>query len=99
MGKRLLITALCALGLLSCTGQRSDGDFTSDELALLHTSDSIMRVLTIADSLDLQVLRSQSTDLSEAALVNGNQKCSDFGNIECSIFGIKTTVLLASAVQ
>ena len=31
--------------------------------------------------------------------VNGNQKCSDFGNIECSIFGIKTTVLLASAVQ
>ena len=70
MGKRLLITALCALGLLSCTGQRSEGDFTSDELALLHTSDSIMRVLTIADSLDLQVLRSQSTDLSEAALLS-----------------------------
>ena len=68
MGKRLLITALCALGLLSCTGQRSEGDFTFDELAMLHTSDSIMRVLTIADSLDLQVLRSQSTDLSEAAL-------------------------------
>ena len=70
MGKRLLITALCALGLLSCTGQRSEGDFTFDELALLHTSDSIMRVLTIADSLDLQVLRSQSTDLSEAALLS-----------------------------
>lgn len=32
-------------------------------------------------------------------IVNGNQKCSDFGNSECSIFGIKTTVLLASAVQ
>ena len=32
-------------------------------------------------------------------VVNGNQKCSDFGNSECSIFGIKTTVLLASAVQ
>ena len=31
--------------------------------------------------------------------VNGNQKCSDFGNSECSIFGIKTTVLLASTVQ
>ena len=31
--------------------------------------------------------------------VNGNQKCSDFGNSECSIFGIKTIVLLASAVQ
>ena len=34
-----------------------------------------------------------------AAFVNGNQKCSNFGNSECSIFGIKTTVLLASAVQ
>ena len=34
-----------------------------------------------------------------AGSVNGNQKCSDFGNNECSIFGIKTTVLLASAVQ
>lgn len=68
MGKRLLITALCALGLLSCTGQRPGGDFTFDELALLHTSDSIMRVLTITDSLDLQVLRSQSAYLSEAAL-------------------------------
>ena len=32
-------------------------------------------------------------------LVNGNQKCSDFGDSECSIFGFKTTVLLASAVQ
>lgn len=32
-------------------------------------------------------------------VVNGNQKCSDFGNSECSIFGIKTTVLFASAVQ
>ena len=31
--------------------------------------------------------------------VNGNQKCSNFGNSECSIFGINTTVLLASAVQ
>ena len=30
---------------------------------------------------------------------SSNQKCSDFGNSECSIFGIKTTVLLASAVQ
>ena len=37
--------------------------------------------------------------LSYPAVVNGNQKCSDFGNSECSIFGIKTTVLLASAVQ
>ena len=32
-------------------------------------------------------------------IVNGNQKCSDFGNSECSSFGIKTTVFLASVVQ
>ncbi len=38
-------------------------------------------------------------DRPEYSRVNGNQKCSDFGNSECSIFGIKTTVLLASAVQ
>ena len=31
--------------------------------------------------------------------VNGNKKCSDFGNSECSSFGIKTTVFLASVVQ
>ena len=42
--------------------------------------------------------RSYKHHLSDYA-VNGNQKCSDFGNSECSIFGIKTTVLLASAVQ
>ena len=36
---------------------------------------------------------------SKIPFVNGNQKCSDFGNSECSIFGIKTTVLFASAVQ
>ena len=31
--------------------------------------------------------------------VNGNQKCSDFGNSECCFFGIKSTVLFASAEQ
>ena len=41
----------------------------------------------------------QTPQFSDLYDVNGNQKCSDFGNSECSIFGIKTTVLLASAVQ
>ena len=49
----------------------------------------------IAASLLLAV----SVALGNSRVVNGNQKCSDFGNSECSIFGIKTTVLLASAVQ
>ena len=51
----------------------------------------------------MAVLSSRRQSLCESAIrklfVNGNQKCSDFGNSECSIFGIKTTVLLASAVQ
>ena len=45
--------------------------------------------------------KAEGVELAKTAIniVNGNQKCSDFGNSECSIFGIKTTVLLASAVQ
>ena len=37
--------------------------------------------------------------IKDKITVNGNQQCSNFGNSECSIFGINTTVLLASAVQ
>ena len=44
-------------------------------------------------------LKGLSLQKAYGEIVNGNQKCSDFGNSECSIFGIKTTVLLASAVQ
>ena len=32
-------------------------------------------------------------------VVNGNEKCSDFGNNECSVFGIRSTAISASAVQ
>ena len=45
------------------------------------------------------VREANSENVGKTITVNGNQKCSDFGNNECSIFGIKTTVLLASAVQ
>ncbi len=45
---------------------------------------------TVTDRFDLKMVQDK--------IVNGNQKCSDFGNSECSIFGIKTTVLLASVV-
>ncbi len=41
----------------------------------------------------------RGTLVFESPVVNGNQKCSDFGNSECSIFGIKTTVFSASVVQ
>ena len=45
------------------------------------------------------ILKYPDAEVSKVPFVNGNQKCSDFGNSECSIFGIKTTVLFASAVQ
>ena len=50
-------------------------------------------------STSTQAKRQPSMRMEKYLAVNGNQKCSDFGNSECSIFGIKTTVLLASAVQ
>jgi peptide deformylase len=44
------------------------GGFTPAEKAIIHDADSIMRVLTIEDSLDLEVLRNTSTDLSPEAI-------------------------------
>ena len=44
-----------------------------------------------ADGVLIQRPADASVD-KEKGTVNGNQKCSDFGNSECSIFGIKTTV-------
>ena len=61
----------------------------------------IYGILQIYSILNLVVFFSYCSRglLIDQTYVNGNQKCSDFGNSECSIFGIKTTVLLASAVQ
>ena len=69
MKKLLLI--ICALSVLtvSCM-QTKNGEFTKEELSLIHSADSIMRVLVVTDSLDNQVLRAQSTDLSSTALLS-----------------------------
>lgn len=57
------------LGLLVCISCcRTPEGFSKEELALIHGADSLMRVLTIEDSLDLKVLRNQSEDLSASAL-------------------------------
>ena len=50
--------------------QTPNGEFTKDELSLIHSADSIMRVLTVTDPLDNQVLRAESTDLSTTALLS-----------------------------
>ena len=69
MKKILLI--ICALSVLtaSCM-QTPNGEFTKEELSLIHSADSIMRVLVVTDSLDNQTLRAQSTDLSSTALLS-----------------------------
>ncbi len=76
MNRRFVFAALAALCLAGC--RTSDpGDFTSQETALIQRSisgleagvpESTMRVLTIADSADLAVLRAPSVNLSEDAL-------------------------------
>lgn len=48
----------------------TNGEFTKEELSLIHSADSIMRVLVVTDSLDNQTLRAQSTDLSSTALLS-----------------------------
>ena len=53
---------------------RQAEDFTAAELAMIHESDSIMRVLTIDAPADHAVLRSLSYDLSDSALLSDDFK-------------------------
>lgn len=57
--------------LVSLTGRKPDRkksslSFTENEIALIQSADTLMRVLNVNDSSDLAVLRSKSTELSEA---------------------------------
>lgn len=65
-----IIKSLAAIALatcLSCQRQTEKG-FNDSELNIINGTDSIMRVLTIENDTDLNILRSCSTDLSLAAL-------------------------------
>lgn len=53
---------------ISCS-QPEEG-FTKEELALIHGTDSTMRVLTIESEEDLSILRSNSINLSDKALLS-----------------------------
>lgn len=64
--KKHVILSILGMLVFSCTGQ----GFTSDEIRLIRSADSPMRVLTIEDSLDLKVLRAQSLDLPASALMS-----------------------------
>ncbi len=66
--KTLSTTAIILAILLSVSCNRPSEGFTDEERSLINGADSIMRVLTIEDSLDNAVLRSISTDMSAKAL-------------------------------
>ena len=68
--------SLIALGvsllwaILFFRSEANNGDFTSDELAIIESTDSIMRVLTIDNTNDLKVLRGTSTNLNNETLLS-----------------------------
>ena len=68
--------SLIALGvsllwaILFFRSEANNGDFTSDELAIIESTDSIMRVLTIDNTDDLKVLRGTSTNLNNETLLS-----------------------------
>ncbi|MBR4977828.1 MAG: peptide deformylase [Bacteroidales bacterium] len=66
--KKLFIICVVASAIFSCT--RVETGFSQEERALINGADSIMRVLTIEDSLDLAVLRAVSSDMSAEALLS-----------------------------
>ena len=68
--KRILIIATALMALAACASRGGSGDFTTQEISLIQSSDSIMRVLTIEDPSDLEILRAPSTDLSCKALMS-----------------------------
>ena len=68
MKKNLILIFALIIFTFSC--MKNNGNFNTDELLLINSADSIMRVLTINDSLDAKVLRAKSTDLSPEALMS-----------------------------
>lgn len=75
IGLSLILLGIFLMAMVSHF--RSDDDeagFTEQELAVLDETDSIMRVLTIEDSLDLAALRAPSRELSAEMLLSDEFK-------------------------
>ena len=62
----LLVILAIAIGIIvwGYIPDRGEGGFTAEERALIRSTDSTFRVLTVEDSLDNAILRSASTNLS-----------------------------------
>lgn len=67
--RRYILIGMAMMAALAC-GRSKTGGFSSGELELLNGTDSIMRVLTIQDSIDLAVLRAVSCDFSAKELMS-----------------------------
>ena len=66
--KKLFILCLAVSAIFSCN--RAETGFSQEERRLIHSIDSIMRVLTIEDPADMQTLRAVSRDFSVEALLS-----------------------------
>ena len=65
-----VLAALLLFGLVSLSCGRGASGLSRAEKALISGSDSLMRVLTVADSADLDVLRAESVDFTAADLAS-----------------------------
>ena len=70
MVKKAISAIILCLAAVSCGRQAVRDGFTQEELAIICSPDSIMRVLTIEDSTDLTVLRSESRDIPVGSLLS-----------------------------
>ena len=61
---------VAALSIISSCQNKDLGHFSENEKNLIHSADSIMRVLTIEDQTDSTILRTPSIDLSSEALLS-----------------------------
>ena len=68
--KSIFLFTIGIMTLLGACSPKTEGNFTEAELSLISAADSIMRVLTIADNADNEVLRSECSDFSREALLS-----------------------------
>ena len=68
----IILAGLAAMAILSC-GRPKAERFSAGELEILNSADSIMRVLTVEDSVDYAVLRAISCDFSADELMSDPQ--------------------------
>lgn len=71
--RRYILIGMAMMAALAC-GRSKTGGFSACELNILNGTDSIMRVLTIEDSLDNVVLRAASHDFSIEELMSDEFK-------------------------